>query len=256
MKNVIIFEKPSTVWVIPENLDTGWINGEFYKPLFLEIESYFERDNIEVKKFSKIADIRRVTGFEVEKYLEITAEGHPYLRVKNVKEFFIDYEDMQHIPHWVHRKFENSQFKQGDIALTITGRVGTAAIISNDKLEHNACQDVVKVSIKDKANIDTYYLLSYLNSKFNYHLLNRFNSGGSRPRTLINNVRKVKIPSPSPEIQKYIGDKVRKAEKLREEYKKFMTESKSEVLKIIDSTEGKPKRKSCYKNLLDRPNIT
>ena len=125
---------------------------------------------------------------------------------------------MQFIPKEVHEKFNKSQFKVNDIALTITGRVGTAAIISGNT-KFNACQDVVKISIKKIANVNPYYLVVYLNTKYNYRLLNRFNSGGSRPRTLINNVREVNIPIPSPEIQKYIGDKVKKAEELREEAK-------------------------------------
>jgi len=218
-------------WINSISIDENWINAEFYRPDIIEIEDKFaENMNLRIFKLNQIADVNRVTGFEVEKYLKIVEEGIPYLRVKNIDVCCINFDDMQFIPEEVHAKFNKSQFKANDIALTITGRVGTAAIIS-DGTEFNACQDVVKISIKKIANVNPYYLVVYLNTRYNYRLLNRFNSGGSRPRTLINNVREVNIPIPSPEIQKYIGDKVRKAEELREEAKKLKKEAE-EILKV------------------------
>lgn len=212
-------------WINSTSIDEKWINAEFYRPEIIEIEDEFEKNkNLRIFKLNQIADVNRVTGFEVEKYLKIVEEGIPYLRVKNIDVCYINFEDMQFIPKEVHEKFNKSQFKVNDIALTITGRVGTAAIISGNT-KFNACQDVVKISIKKIANVNPYYLVVYLNTKYNYRLLNRFNSGGSRPRTLINNVREVNIPIPSPEIQKYIGDKVRKAEELREEAKRLKKEA-------------------------------
>jgi type I restriction enzyme S subunit len=212
-------------WINSISIDENWINAEFYRPDIIEIEDKFaENMNLRIFKLNQIADVNRVTGFEVEKYLKIVEEGIPYLRVKNIDVCCINFDDMQFIPEEVHAKFNKSQFKANDIALTITGRVGTAAIISGGT-EFNACQDVVKISIKKIANVNPYYLVVYLNTRYNYRLLNRFNSGGSRPRTLINNVREVNIPIPSPEIQKYIGDKVRRAEELREEAKKLKKEA-------------------------------
>lgn len=204
-------------WVNNINLNNNWINAEFYSPNIVKIEqSFLRNNNIRVMQLNQIAEVNRVTGFEVEKHLEIVENGIPYLRVKNINECYVNYEDMQFIPEEVHRKFNKSQFSNNDIALTITGRVGTAAIISDNK-EYNACQDVVKISVKENAFVNSYYLVIYFNTKYNHDLLNRFNSGGSRPRTLINNVRMVNIPIPSYEVQEYIGNKVKKAEKIREE---------------------------------------
>ncbi|SQC00731.1 restriction modification system DNA specificity subunit [Clostridium tetanomorphum] len=210
---------PNSTWVSEGNIDLDWISAEYYKKIYLEIEQKFSNGNFKIHTFENIANINRVTGFEVEKYLEIVENGIPYLRVKNVEECFLNFNDMYYIPQHVHEKFKKSQFKQNDIALTITGRVGTAAIITDATTEYNSCQDVVKVSLKESSNIDPYYLTIYLNSDINYKLLNRFQSGASRPRTLINNVRQIKIPVPSQEIQQYIGDKIRKAEILKKEGK-------------------------------------
>lgn len=221
-------------WVSSDNINDEWLNSEYYKPEYMGIENKLKSNKqVNVLKLNEIADINRVTGFEVEKFLRIVDNGIPYLRVKNVEECSLNFEDMQYIPIEVHRIFKKSQFKKDDIALTITGRVGTAAIIP-EGTEFNACQDVVKISIRDTIHVDAHYLVLYLNSSYNYKLLNRFNSGGSRPRTLINNVREVTIPVPSSEIQKYIGDKVRKAESKRKEAIRL----KSEGEKLITQELG------------------
>lgn len=249
MEYLISSKKPNVVWVNEGSIDSEWIVAEYYKPIFLEIINKIKENILNFSKFSEVAKINRVTGFEVEKFLELVDNGIPYLRVSNITECFIDFNNMNYIPEHVHKKFNKSQFKKGDIALTITGRVGTAAIIS-DNGEYNACQDVVKVTLKND-NIDPYYLTVYLNSKYNYHLLNRFHSGGSRPRTLISNVREVTIPIPSPEIQKYIGDKVRRAEELREEAKRLKEEAEL-ILKeqlLLDKTE------SLYNNNAGNPSL-
>lgn len=223
MEVLLANKKPNFVWVTENNISSEWISSEYYDPKFIEIEKKFLSNRFDIYYFNEIADINRVSGFEVEKYLEIVTNGVPYLRVKNIAECFVEHEDLYHIPQYVHQKFKQSQFKKNDIAMTITGRVGTAALINDETTEYNASQDVVKISLK-KGGIDPYYLTIYLNSRINHSLLSRFNSGGSRQRTLINNVREVKIPIPSPEIQKYIGDKVRKAEELREEAKRLKKE--------------------------------
>lgn len=233
MEYLLVNKKPNAVWVTEKDISSEWISSEYYDPKFLEIEKNFLSNKFDIYKFDEIADINRVSGFEVEKYLEIVTKGVPYLRVKNIEECFVEHDDLYHIPQYVHQKFKKSQFKKNDIAMTITGRVGTAALINDETTEYNASQDVVKISLK-KGRIDPYYLTIYLNSRINHSLLSRFNSGGSRQRTLINNVREVSIPIPSPEIQKYIGDKVRKAEELREEAKKLKSEAEKILTEELD----------------------
>ncbi|AKC62820.1 restriction endonuclease subunit S [Clostridium sporogenes] len=232
MEYFIMNKNPNVVWVTEKDIDNAWISSEYYNPVFLDIEKKFLDRKFDIYKFNEIADINRVAGFEVEKYLEIVDKGIPYLRVKNICECFIDFNDLYYIPQYVHKQFKKSQFKKNDIAMTITGRVGTAAIINDESTEYNASQDVVKISIK-RDDIDTYYMTIYLNTKINHSLLNRFNSGGSRQRTLINNVREIKIPIPPPQIQKYIGDKVRKAQKLRCEAKKLDEICEQKIKKVF-----------------------
>ncbi|MGG3020019.1 hypothetical protein ABEO62_14830, partial [Geobacillus stearothermophilus] len=66
---------------------------------------------------------------------------------------------------------------------------------------------------------------TYLNSSFGKKVTSSFGSGSTRPRILLSNIRKIPVPIPSEKIQSYIGNKVRKAEKLREEAKRLKEEA-------------------------------
>ena len=74
-------------------------------------------------------------------------------------------------------------------------------------------QNLTKIRVK--SDVDPYYVLIYLLSSSSYLQMERFAYGGVQPSLTNRNIKKIQIPIPSPEIQKYIGDKVRKAEKLR-----------------------------------------
>ncbi len=62
-------------WINSISIDENWINAEFYRPDIIEIEDKFaENMNLRIFKLNQIADVNRVTGFEVEKYLKIVEE--------------------------------------------------------------------------------------------------------------------------------------------------------------------------------------
>jgi restriction endonuclease S subunit len=61
----------------------------------------------------------------------------------------------------------------------------------------------------------------------------RLSQGGVQQTIIKNSFREIQIPIPSPEIQKYIGDKVRKAEELREEAKRLNKEAETFLYEMI-----------------------
>lgn len=74
-------------------------------------------------------------------------------------------------------------------------------------------------------NIDGYYLFAVLKSNVGLLQVIDITTGSTLPRLDTEDILNLLIPIPSPEIQKYIGDKVRKAEGLREEAKRLKKEA-------------------------------
>jgi type I restriction enzyme S subunit len=85
--------------------------------------------------------------------------------------------------------------------------------------------------VMESKNIDKYFLYSVLKSNVALKQVIDITTGSTLPRIDSEDVLNILIPIPSPEIQKYIGDKVRRAEELREEAKRL----KEEAEEIIES---------------------
>lgn len=155
-----------------------------------------------------------------EDYVE---QGVPFIRVQNITDYGFEDSNLVFISEKANKKISRSECKPGDLVFTKTGRLGTVCVLNNEFSSYNIRGDLAKLQLKSQ--IDPYYVMSYLNSNFGTKITNSYSSGSTRGRVLIRNIKKIVIPIPSPEIQKYIGDKVRKAEKLREEAKGLKKEA-------------------------------
>jgi len=183
---VMIFPVPSME--LEDRLDVV-----FYLPIYRKILKQISKHST-TATLGEIATISRILGFETERYIKYVEEGIPYLRVQNIREFEIDLNEVKFISEEAHHLLRRSRLKPNDIILTITGRVGTAAVIPDDLGECNASQEIVRIRIKIENYVKPYYLAAFLNSKFGKSLIMRWQSGSTRPRTLINNIRNIPIP--------------------------------------------------------------
>jgi restriction endonuclease S subunit len=97
--------------------------------------------------------------------------------------------------------------------------------------------------VMESKNIDKYFLYSVLKSNVALKQVIDITTGSTLPRIDSEDVLNILVPIPSPEIQKYIGDKVRRAEELREEAKRleneintFFNEKFSDIYNSIDES--------------------
>jgi len=221
---ITVFEVPGDV--LQDRLDVLFYHPRFVK--FIEILNKYKN----VKTLQNIAKITRILGFETEKYVKYVEKGVPYLRVQNIKEFEIDLTDVKYISEESHKKLKRSQLKPDDIVLTITGRVGTAAVVPKNLGECNASQEIVRIRLQDKT-INPHYIAAYLNSKFGALLLERWQSGGSRPRTLIRNIRNIEVPIFSTTIQNKIVTIIQDAIKVKKEKEKQVKNLREVITNIL-----------------------
>lgn len=118
---------------------------------------------------------------------------------------------------------------KGDILIsTVRPNRNAVAIISENDEGLVASTGFAVLLSKD--NIDRYYSFAALKNQFTIKQLIRKASGGMYPAIAEEEVMSLKIPIPSPEIQKYIGDKVRRAEELREEAKRLKKETEDLII--------------------------
>lgn len=93
--------------------------------------------------------------------------------------------------------------------------------------------------LKKSYIINIYYLVSFFRSSYGYLQVIRNEKGSSGQTHLYHfDIAEILIPIPSLEIQKYIGDKVRKAEELRDEANNLNLLCENEIKKVLNLSEG------------------
>ncbi len=220
-------ERPVLFLLSPEELATKTLRVDlnYYHPKYTTIMNLLEKasKHYDVKQLGEISKISRILGFETTQFVKYVGKGIPYLRVQNINEFDIDMKGIVYISKEAHEMLKRSQLLPNDVVMAITGygKVGTTAVVSNVIGECNASQEIVRIRVQ-KEIVSPDYLTVYLNVGFGKKLLEKWNTGSTRPRTLIQNVRKIPVVIPTKEKQSQVVERVKA---LRQRKNKLLAEA-------------------------------
>ncbi len=155
----------------------------------------------------KIADVRDGTH-DSPSYVN---EGYPFITSKNVKDGYINYDDVQFISKTDFDHFnKRSKVEINDILMGMIGTIGNLALIREEP----------NFAIKNVALIKD---VKKVNHKFLYHYLQSINilkqlleglDGGTQKFVSLSKVRSLKIKISSQNEQRLIGDFLEKLDKL------------------------------------------
>jgi len=154
------------------------------------------------------------------------------LKTSNIQNNVVLYEDL--IDCKIQKKDKRKILQKGDVVLTTygTGSIGKTAYINSDT---QIVPDYTIAILRTKSNLDSGYLMSFFSSSYgNQQVLRRVIGTSGITLVIKPHLKDIKIPIPSQEIQKYIGDKVRRAEELREEAKRLKEEAESLISNSIN----------------------
>ena len=154
-----------------------------------------------------ISDISSGITPKVEEDYYTDSSGIPFLRVQNVTSLGIDLSDAKFIKREVHEgMLFRSQLKKDDLVFTITGRIGSVAVVP-DNFEGNINQHSVRFHLKAQIaniNINPHYVAVFFNSGLGRSLSIREVTGGTRPALDYKALKSLKIILPPPDLQNYI----------------------------------------------------
>ncbi|MCU0565335.1 MAG: restriction endonuclease subunit S [Oculatellaceae cyanobacterium Prado106] len=204
-----------TLRVKPQRIDYETLRHRldcsFYHPDAIQLDTQL-RQYGESKTLSELADPKRqitngVRGPELEN------SEYYLVRLQNCNNWEVDYSDCLTISEKQFKENKRCQLYEGDIVVAIGGYVGNAAVVRCSQPavigQHSA------VLPSNPKTIDGRYLLAYLNSKWGAIQFQRHVSGTVQPGVNLEDIRDIPIPIPPSKVQKYIGEKVRQAERLR-----------------------------------------
>ncbi len=213
MDSVLIIEnKPDIVWLSETSINDR-INSNHYRSYMTKNELEIKNSGLEVLRIKDIVvKIRRGKGLKKDDSGEI-----PNYKVRNLTNFGINKDDVDLITHREFVNNKSSHIKIGDVLLASTG-VGSLGKVDLFFDDIKATVDGHITILTTKEEYDGGYLKAYLQSRYGQIFIEQ-NTIGSTGQTELyaKDIGEILVPIPSPEIQKYIGDKVRRAEELREE---------------------------------------
>lgn len=147
-------------------------------------------------------------GIDLRKYKQ---EGTPYLRAGDIKRCQVDLNSPKKVSLKVGDVPEKIHIKEGDVLITRKGTVGVTSIVSTDCKNSIIGTEIIKVRLKQDAQISPEYLYTLLNSKIGIlqvhsKLTGTVSRGINHP-----SLKTIKVPILSPKEQKQIDEWVKDA---------------------------------------------
>lgn len=235
-----VVNEPPLSFIINESDLEGRIDPYYYQPEFLELDGIMAKSRYTITTLGEMMSC--ITGgatptVKTDAYAD-KEDGVPFLRIQNVAENDIDLTDVKYITKETHNTLlQRSQLETSDILFTITGRIGTAAVIPDDFGEGNINQHIVKMTLKKDLNINPYYVAAFLNSRLGNLQALRKATGATRIALDYQAIRSIKIPIPPRDLQDQtalaVSEAKKEAEELRNKAEEIIKLSKEQVQKSL-----------------------
>lgn len=193
--------------ILEHRLDCG-----FYNPVGLSATEKLH-STVEVKKLSELVDQKRKITNGV-RGPEWASSAYKLIRLQDCNDWIVNSDDAASISKNQFEENRRCKLRVNDIVVAIGGYIGNAAVVVN-QCEAVIGQHSAVLPEPEQVSADSRFLVAYLNSKFAEAIFSRYVSGTVQAGINLEDLRDLPAPSPNSTAQKYIGDKVRQAERLR-----------------------------------------
>jgi len=180
--------------------------------------------------------VEQIANGATPKGANYQTEGIPFFRIQNITPNGIDLSDVRYILRDTHEEMKRSQTKPGDLLMTITGRVGTAAVVPETIKEGNINQHIVILRLKPGV-IDVHYLAAVINSSVVEFQAKHRTTGTTRIALDYSAVKSLLIPVPPMKTQKSLTEAIayrrNEAKRLRAQAEAVVAGAKARVERMI-----------------------
>ncbi|MED4301539.1 restriction endonuclease subunit S [Geobacillus stearothermophilus] len=223
----VVLNKPIIQWVDSVALEAN-LDNNYYLPKYLETREHLWNSGLEIKTLSTLVNNEGfVTGSTPDYKEKEIKDGAVLLKTVNIERNELNTSKLFYISKENHGKLKKSQLNKGDLVITVIGAtdevIGRAIVYDGRFKNANITQSLAKFRVREQ--FDGYFVSTFLNSKYGHNLILQMSSSSTRRYVNNTELGQILVPIPSNEIQNYIGNKVRKAEELREEAKRLKEEA-------------------------------
>jgi restriction endonuclease S subunit len=211
----------------------GRLDSYHYLPRFTQGVAAFRGGIFPLRPLEDL--ITSISGGSTPRGAQYPDKGIPFLRIQNIADGAIDLSDVKYISPETHKEMKRSQLRPLDLLMTITGRVGTCAVVPEDFGDGNINQHIVRMSVT--AELDPCYAAEVLDSPVGRLQTERGVTGTTRIALDYPTILRIRIPVPPLGKQRDIAAEVRhwrkRAAVLQEEAERVVAEAKAEVEQMI-----------------------
>jgi type I restriction enzyme S subunit len=223
--------KPQAGWVSPALIDDR-LEAEYYNPDYVALDIQLENSGLPIDTLGNISKtFTGPFGSNLPSSL-YRQSGTPLLRVQNIGDFGINWDNLVFLDQPTHEQLGDSRLITGDLALAKSGSFGKIAPIWPAYGECNITEHILGIRVTDP-KIDPIFLAAFLVSSYGLSQIKRKALGTILKYLGVQVSRSIKIPRTAPKIQAYIGDKVRLAEKCREEVGRLIEQSRVDLVSTL-----------------------
>jgi restriction endonuclease S subunit len=190
-------------------------------------------DCLKPRSHSLLGDLADFANGATPRGANYSQEGIPFLRIQNVGKNRLEVSDVVYIDEATHDELlKRSQLQPRDVLITITGRIGTSAVVPDDMPVGNINQHIVRMRLRSK-NTNPYYLAAFLNSKAGHLQTEREAYGTTREALPYYCLERIIVPEASEDLQERIEANIREAEETWKEAKRLLEEAKWLVEQMV-----------------------
>jgi type I restriction enzyme S subunit len=207
---VSVFE--TMITRVPHGVLRSRIDSAFYAPEHLERERRMRQLGVARPAIGQMASLVTDGTHKTPTYIQ---SGVPFLSATNIGGGALIFEDHKFIsrPEFLLLRAWNCAPMPNDVVVAKSGSIGNAAVVPAHAPEFAVFESVAIVRCE---RVDPYYLATFLNSVVGQKEIRRQTKGAVIRHLHLEDLREVEIPEFSEQAQRYIGDKLRQAERLRE----------------------------------------
>lgn len=209
-------------------------DAEYFQPVYEEVFRKIEKKKLELRSLdSFILGIQKGVEPGRENYRE---KGKPFIRVSNLSVYGFTDRDQRYLSDELYEKLkETYEPKQGDFLLTKDANPGIAYVVK-EGIEGIISSGILKLKI-DESKINKEYLALCINSLIGKMQIERDVSGSVIIHWRPKEVKRLKIPVLSIEIQQRIASLIQQSYQARKKARELLEIAKKAVEIAIEKNE-------------------
>lgn len=191
---------------VPPNLR---LDAEYYQPKYERVLRALSSTNpISIQPLGNLLDYL-ANGHTPLRH-DLSKGSVAFLTAEHVKDFRVDHGSEKRITIDHHNgELRRTQIHDGDVLVTIKGRIGNAAVAQGVPGPTNINQDVALLRVTDE--VPSYYVVAYLNSLAGKLLIEQICTGQINPFLSLGNLRLVPIPIYPRDVMSHIANETKHA---------------------------------------------